>query len=187
MTATLSQCARATSRRSAFTPSCRATAGCTKSSCVSPRRCRREDPRRGPAGPVADRGAAPLHRLEPQGGAGPGRAALLPVFRMRGFRQYATEQILFAEQVHRGITPSPEGARPLKRGDTRRLYQLYRKVTPQHVSQLEAPTYRDWRALHGEWTGRLGTGGSNKEDLVGDPAQLVGWGRAHRSSVAHPP
>jgi len=32
------------------------------------------------------------------------------------------------------------------------LYQLYRKVTPQGVSQLEAPTYREWRALHGgEW------------------------------------
>ena len=70
----------------------------------------------------------------------PDRDSLLPVFRMRGFRQYATEQILFAERVRRGITPAPEGARPLKRGDTRRLYQLYRKVTPQHVSQLEAPT-----------------------------------------------
>jgi hypothetical protein len=105
---------------------------------------------------------------------------------MRGFRQYATEQILFAEQVHRGITAAPEGARALKRGDTRHLYQLYRKVTPQHVSQLEAPTYRDWRALHGEWTGRLGAGGSRKEDVVVDRVELVGWVRADRSSGAQP-
>jgi GNAT superfamily N-acetyltransferase len=116
----------------------------------------------------------------------PDRDSLLPVFRLRGFRQYATEQILFAEKVRRGITPAPEGARSLKRGDTRRLYQLYRKVTPQHVSQLEAPTYRDWRALHGEWTGRLGTGGSNKEDVVVDRVELVGWVRADRSSGAQP-
>jgi len=116
----------------------------------------------------------------------PDRDSLLPVFRMRGFRQYATEQILFAEHMRRGITPAPEGARPLKRGDTRGLYQLYRKVTPQHVSQLEAPTYRDWRGLHGEWTGRLGTGGSNKEDVVVDRVELVGWVRADRSSGAQP-
>ena len=116
----------------------------------------------------------------------PDRDQLLPVFRLRGFRQYATEQILFAEHVRRGITPSPEGARTVKRGDARHLYQLYRKTTPQHVSQLEAPTYRDWRALHGEWTGRLGGGGSNKEEVVVDRVELVGWVRAERSSGAQP-
>ena len=116
----------------------------------------------------------------------PDRNPLLPVFRVRGFRQYATEQILFAEQVRPGITPAPEGARAIKRGDPRRLYQLYRKVTPQHVSQLEAPNYREWRALHGEWTGRLGVGGSNKEEVVVDRVELVGWVRAERSSGAQP-
>lgn len=116
----------------------------------------------------------------------PDRDQLLPVFRMRGFRQYATEQILFAEHVRRGITPSPEGTRAVKRGDARRLYQLYRKVTPQHVSQLEAPTYRDWRALHGEWTGRLGIGASNTEEVVVDRVELMGWVRVDRSSGAQP-
>lgn len=116
----------------------------------------------------------------------PDRDPLLPVFRLRGFRQYATEQILFAEQVHRGITPAPEAVRSLKRGDTRRLYQLYRKVTPQHVSQLEAPNYREWRALHGEWTGRIGARGSNKEEVVVDRAELVGWVRVERSTGAQP-
>ena len=116
----------------------------------------------------------------------PDRDQLLPVFRLRGFRQYATEQILFAEHVRPGITPSPDGARAVKRGDARHLYQLYRKVTPQHVSQLEAPTYRDWRALHGDWTGRLGGGASNTEEVVVDHVELVGWARVDRSAGAQP-
>jgi GNAT superfamily N-acetyltransferase len=116
----------------------------------------------------------------------PDRDALLPVFRLRGFRQYATEQILFAENPRRGITPAPEGARSIRRGDGRRLYQLYRKVTPEHVSQLEAPTYREWRALHGEWTGRLTARGSNTQEIVVDRIEPVGWVKAERSTGAQP-
>ena len=116
----------------------------------------------------------------------PDRDSLLPVFRLRGFRQYATEQILFAERPHKGITPAPEGARSIRRGDGRRLYQLYRKVTPEHVSQLEAPTYREWRALHGEWTGRLTARGSNTQEIVVDRIEVVGWVKAERSTGAQP-
>src|SRR6266581_7215918 len=102
----------------------------------------------------------------------PDRDPLLPVFRLRGFRQYATEVVVYAEKTSQRLAASPEGARQMRRGDGRRLYQLYRKVTPQGVSQLEAPTYRDWRALHGEWTGRLTARGSNKEELVVDRIEL---------------
>jgi GNAT superfamily N-acetyltransferase len=116
----------------------------------------------------------------------PDRDPVLPVFRLRGFRQFATEQILFADHARKGITPAPEGARPVKRGDGRMLYQLYRKVTPEHVSRLEAPTYREWRALHGEWTGRLSARGSNKEEVVVDRVELVGWVTAERGSGAQP-
>jgi hypothetical protein len=116
----------------------------------------------------------------------PVRDPLVPVFRLRGFRQYATEQILFAERTARGIMPTPEGARQVRRGDRRSLYQLYRKVTPEHVSQLEAPTYREWRALHGEWTGRLAARGSSSEEVVVDRVELVGWVKAERSSGAQP-
>ena len=116
----------------------------------------------------------------------PDRDQLLPVFRLRGFRQYATEQVLFAEQPRRGITPSPSGARAAKRGDARHLYQLYRKVTPQHVSQLEAPTYREWRALHSERTGRRSSRGSNNEEVVVDRVELAGWVKAERSGGTQP-
>ena len=116
----------------------------------------------------------------------PERDPLLRVFRLRGFRQFATEVVVYADKPGRRLAASPEGARQMRRGDGRRLYQLYRRITPQGVSQLEAPTYRDWRALHGEWTGRLTPRGSNKDEVVVDRIELVGWVKVERSSGARP-
>jgi predicted N-acetyltransferase YhbS len=112
---------------------------------------------------------------------------LLPAFRLRGFRQYATEVVVYADKPVMASEQSPEGVRPVKRGDNRMLYQLYRKVTPQGVSQLEAPSYREWKAMHGgEWTGRLAARGSDKHEYVVDRIELVGWVKAERSSGARP-
>ncbi|HXM71946.1 MAG TPA: hypothetical protein VN940_01825 [Candidatus Dormibacteraeota bacterium] len=117
----------------------------------------------------------------------PERDPLLPAFRLRGFRQYATEVVVYADKPVMRSEQFPEGVRPVKRGDNRMLYQLYRKVTPQGVSQLEAPTYREWRALHGgEWTGRLAARGSEKQEFVVDRIEVVGWAKAERSSGARP-
>jgi GNAT superfamily N-acetyltransferase len=117
----------------------------------------------------------------------PERDPLLPAFRQRGFRQYATEVVVYADTPVMQSEQFPEGLRAVKRGDNRMLYQLYRKVTPQGVSQLEAPTYREWRALHGgEWTGRLAARGSDKEEFVVDRVEVVGWVKAERSSGARP-
>jgi hypothetical protein len=116
----------------------------------------------------------------------PEQDPLLPVFRLRGFRQYATEVVVYADKPIMRSERFPEGARPIRRGDHRLLYQLYRKVTPQGVSHLEAPTYREWRALHGEWSGRLAARGSEKQALVIDQVELVGWVKAERSSGPRP-
>ena len=116
----------------------------------------------------------------------PERDPLLPVFRLRGFRQYATEVVVYADKPVMRSGQFPEGARPVRRGDSRLVYQLYRKVTPQGVSQLEAPTYREWRAMHSEWTGRLAARGSNKQELVVDQVEIAGWVKADRSSGARP-
>ena len=117
----------------------------------------------------------------------PDRDPLLPAFRMRGFRQFATEVVVYADHPAPRSEKFPEGVRLVKRADNRMLYQLYRKVTPQGVSQLEAPTYREWRALHGgEWTGRLAARGSDKQEYVVDRIELVGWVKAERSSGARP-
>jgi GNAT superfamily N-acetyltransferase len=117
----------------------------------------------------------------------PERDPLVPAFRLRGFRQYATEVVVYADKPVMHSEQFPDGVRPGKRGDNRMLYQLYRKVTPQGVSQLEAPTYREWRALHGgEWTGRLAARGSEKQEFVVDRVEVVGWVKAERSSGARP-
>jgi len=107
----------------------------------------------------------------------PDRDALLPAFRLSGFRQYATEQVLYSERPKQGSDEYPLGLRASKRGDDRKLYHLYRKVTPQGVSQLEAPTYREWKALHaGEAAG----------SHVVDRIEVVGWVRMQRGGDARP-
>jgi len=112
---------------------------------------------------------------------------LLAAFRLQGFRQYATEVVVYAERPVRRSDKFPEGYRAFRRGDDRLLYQLYRKVTPQGVSQLEAPTYREWRALHGaEWSGRLAARGSDKQELVVDRVEIAGWVKVERRSGAQP-
>ncbi|HEY3083818.1 MAG TPA: hypothetical protein VGK28_00015 [Candidatus Dormibacteraeota bacterium] len=107
----------------------------------------------------------------------PDRDPLLPAFRLQGFRQYATEQVLYSERPKQRSDEYPLGIRPSKRGDDRRLYQLYRKVTPQGVSQLEAPTYREWKPLHaGEAAG----------SHVVDRIEVVAWVRMQRGGGARP-
>lgn len=107
----------------------------------------------------------------------PDRDALLPAFRLKGFRQYATEQVVYSEKPKRRGDLDPEGVRAWRRGDDRLLYQLYRKVTPQGVSQLEAPTYREWRAMHATDL----TGGH-----VVDRIELEGWVRVQRGGGTRP-
>ena len=107
----------------------------------------------------------------------PDHDPLLPAFRMQGFRQFATEQVLYSERPKQRSDEFPLGLRASKRGDDRRLYQLYRKVTPQGVSQVEAPTYREWRALHaGEAAG----------SHIVDRIEVVGWVRLQRGEGARP-
>ena len=107
----------------------------------------------------------------------PDRDALLPAFRLQGFRQYATEQVVYSEHPKQRAQQYPDGLRAFKRGDDRRLYGLYRKVTPQGVSQVEAPTYREWKALHAS-------------DLTGghivDRVEVMGWARMQRGGGARP-
>ena len=111
---------------------------------------------------------------------------LLPTFRLRGFRQYATEVVVYADAPRAVSKAIPLGMRPMRRGDHRMLYQLYRKVTPEGVSQLEAPTYGEWRALHGEWTGRISARGSDKQELVVDRVELAGWVKLQKGSGTRP-
>ncbi|HLQ61984.1 MAG TPA: hypothetical protein VK131_08985 [Candidatus Acidoferrales bacterium] len=103
---------------------------------------------------------------------------LTPIFRLQGFRQYATEFVLYSESPRPAGPGAPAGIRSARGGDLRRLYHLYRKVTPLGVAQLEAPSYGEWRALR-----RRSTGG---EELVVDRVELTAWTRVERGTGAAP-
>lgn len=110
---------------------------------------------------------------------------LTPVFRTEGFRQYAIEYVLYSEGPEvRGS--SLEGMRPERRKDFALLYQLYRKVTPPAVAQVEAPTFKEWKALQGEWFGHGDFPGQSQQQLVLDRGELMGWLRIQRSSSTRP-
>jgi hypothetical protein len=95
-----------------------------------------------------------------------------PIIRLQGFRQYATENVLFAEAPeYRDVVPA--GLRQARGSDSRLLYHLYRKVTPQGVSQVEAATYRDWKRMRADQGG---------QQYVVDRVELVAWSRVERSS-----
>ena len=101
---------------------------------------------------------------------------LMAIFRGEQFRQYATESVLYAEAPRALSEEPPAGLRAAGRKDDRRLYHLYRKVTPMGVAQLEAPTYKDWKAL------RAAPG----QQEVLDRVEIVGWCRVQKSSAGRP-
>lgn len=98
------------------------------------------------------------------------------VFRLRGFRQFTTESVLFAEAPRGGPDPAIPGLRTFHSRDDRALYGLYRRVTPAHVAQLEAPTYRAWRAARGE---------VGEQEAV-DRGELMAWTSLVRGSQTRP-
>jgi ribosomal protein S18 acetylase RimI-like enzyme len=101
---------------------------------------------------------------------------LIDVFRLQGFRQYATESVVYAESPVARSTEPPPGLRAARSRDDRLLYHLYRRVTPWGVAHLEAPTYRDWRALRGA---------SGQQEVI-DRVEIVGWCRVQKGSQARP-
>ncbi|HEX4215616.1 MAG TPA: GNAT family N-acetyltransferase [Candidatus Dormibacteraeota bacterium] len=101
---------------------------------------------------------------------------LTALFRLRGFRQFATESVLFAEAPQGGADPAIPGLHHFHSREDRALYSLYRRVTPIHVAQLEAPTYRAWRAARGE---------VGDQEAV-DRGELLAWTSVVRGSQTRP-
>ena len=101
---------------------------------------------------------------------------LIEIFRLQGFRQYATESVLYGEAPTARSNEPPAGLRPCKGRDDRLLYHLYRRVTPWGVAHLEAPTYRDWKALSND---------PGQQEVI-DRVEIVGWCRVQKGSQARP-
>jgi hypothetical protein len=101
---------------------------------------------------------------------------LTQIFRMQRFRQYATEHLLYAETPEPAPKPAANGFRSARGRDAALLYQLYRKVTPLGVAQVEAPTFREWRSLrHGA-----------DQEMVLERVELLGWFQLQRGSSTSP-
>jgi hypothetical protein len=101
---------------------------------------------------------------------------LLATFRVHGFRQFATEKVLFAESPCPLGAGQPAGARAAHNRDDPQLYSLYRRVTPHEVVRLEAPTYREWRAIRAV---------AGQQEVV-ELGEIVAAWRFQRGSPARP-
>ena len=111
---------------------------------------------------------------------------LAPIFRKHSFRQYAVENVLYAENPEGRPPPELAGLRPERGKDPARVYQLYRKLTPRGIATFEAPTYKDWRALQGEWFGHHHVRGESDDQFVVDRTEIVAWLRVQASSSTRP-
>jgi GNAT superfamily N-acetyltransferase len=111
---------------------------------------------------------------------------LAPVFRNHSFRQYATESVLYTEKPAGKPCPELPGQRPERGRDHALVYQLYRKVTPRGIATIEAPTFKEWRALQGEWFGHHAIRGESDEQFVVDRTEIMGWLRVQQSSSTRP-
>jgi GNAT superfamily N-acetyltransferase len=111
---------------------------------------------------------------------------LTSVFRKHSFRQYAVENVLYSEKP--GGKPCPElpGLRPERGRDHALVYQLYRKLTPRGIATIEAPTFKEWRSLQGEWFGHHPVRGESDEQYVVDRTEVIGWLRVQQSSSTRP-
>ncbi|MFN2464483.1 MAG: hypothetical protein ABR573_11360 [Candidatus Dormibacteria bacterium] len=97
-------------------------------------------------------------------------------FKAHGFVPYARDRVFY-----RGDTSPdseldpPEGLRAATRKDGLALFTLYLAATPRAVSQVEAPDYRQWRALNEvEWLHRFGRRG-NRSLVLERNGEVVAW------------
>jgi hypothetical protein len=112
--------------------------------------------------------------------------ALTSIFRRQGFRQYAVENVLYTEKPAPKPCDELAGLRSERGRDHAQVYQLYRKLTPSGIATIEAPTYKEWRALQGEWFGHHPIRGESDDQFVVDRVEILGWLRVQRSSSTRP-
>jgi hypothetical protein len=110
---------------------------------------------------------------------------LVPVFLEQRFSQYATEQILYRDEVPEVSATAPQGFRPAKRDDQGGVYLLYLRSTPSSVAGIEGPSLKSWlTAFAGGSVARIG-----RDDIahhvVEDPG-IVAWASVRPASGTRP-
>ena len=112
---------------------------------------------------------------------------LVGVFLEQGFTQFATEQILFHDNpeqlVRTGAAQLP--VRPARREDAGAIHLLYRRVTPSHVAEFEAPSMKTWQASFADGSvARLGR--DEVRNLVAEHPGVVGWAAIRPAAAGRP-
>jgi L-amino acid N-acyltransferase YncA len=106
--------------------------------------------------------------------------AVAESFKAHGFVRYANDRVFFRDMARppaaAGDVP---GLRAARRKDALSLFTLYLATTPKAVSQVEAPDFEQWRALHvtdrmSELMPRLGRR-TSRSLVVERGSQIVGW------------
>ncbi|HEV3230922.1 MAG TPA: hypothetical protein VG245_01580 [Candidatus Dormibacteraeota bacterium] len=115
------------------------------------------------------RGVARVYVRIPEG------HGVIESFRAQGFQHYASDRVLYREDLEGVPAPEPpDGLRPARRQDRLGLFTLYLASTPRAVSQLEAPDFAQWRAVYEtEWLNRFGR--RPARSLVVDRGEVVAW------------
>jgi hypothetical protein len=112
---------------------------------------------------------------------------LVGVFLEQGFTQFATEQILFheaPEQIAAGDA-QPLPVRAGRREDAAAIHLLYRRVTPSHIAQFEAPSLKTWQGSFAEGSvARIGR--DDVRHLVAERPGVVGWAAIRPAGAGRP-
>jgi hypothetical protein len=96
-------------------------------------------------------------------------------FRAHLFRPYARDRVFYRDDLA-GLHPGPAdaGLRAARRRDLGAIFNLYLAATPRAVSQLEAPDFAQWQALHeSEWNAGLSRGPGRGWLL--ERAEVLAW------------
>jgi L-amino acid N-acyltransferase YncA len=106
--------------------------------------------------------------------------AVAESFKAHGFVRYANDRVFFRPTAQASVASTDvPGLRAARRKDALGLFMLYLATTPKAVSQVEAPDFEQWRALHisermSERMPRLGRR-TSRSLVVERGGQLVGW------------
>jgi hypothetical protein len=111
---------------------------------------------------------------------------LVGVFLEHGFTQFATEQILFHETPELiARDTEPLAVRPARREDAAAIHLLYRRVTPSHIAEFEAPSLKTWQASFAQGSvARIGR--DEVRHLVAELPGVVGWAAIRPASGGRP-
>ena len=111
---------------------------------------------------------------------------LVGVFLEQGFIQFATEQILYSDDVtaqNRG--QSSARIRPARRDDLGAIYLLYLRTTPSHVASLEGASLKVWQAGFAQGSiARIGR--DEVRHYVVEDNGIVAWAAIRPASGARP-